>query len=171
MNDLKALIREVPDFPRPGINFYDITTLLKDAAGLRRAVEALAARFAGDAFDKVAGIESRGFIFAGCLAWRFGVGFVPIRKQGRLPAATTGYAYELEYGTGHLEVHTDAIAAGERVLVIDDLLATGGTAAAAGELVRRLGGTVAGYGFVVELTFLSGRQRLAGERVEALLAY
>ena len=171
MDDLKALIREVPDFPQPGINFYDITTLLKDPAGLRRVLDALAGRFAGERVDKVAGIESRGFIFAPFLAHRLGAGFVPIRKPGKLPSETVGHTYELEYGSGRLEVHADGVAAGELVLVVDDLLATGGTAEAAGRLVRLLGGRLLGYAFVVELSFLSGRQRLAGERIEALLAY
>ncbi len=171
MDDLKALIREVPDFPRPGINFYDITTLLKDGAGLRRVLDALAARFPGEPVDKVAGIESRGFIFAPFLAHRLGAGFVPIRKPGKLPGETAGHTYELEYGSGRLEMHTDGVAAGERVLVVDDLIATGGTAEAAGRLVRLLGGRLVGYAFVIELTALLGRRRLAGDRVEALLAY
>lgn len=171
MDDLKALIREVPDFPRPGINFYDLTTLLKDPGALRRVLEALTERFAGESVEKVVGIEARGFIFAPFLAHRLGAGFVPVRKPGRLPWTTAGHTYALEYGSGRLEVHTDAVAAGERVLVVDDLLATGGTADAAGRLVRALGGQVVGYGFVVELTFLTGRRRLGDARVEALLAY
>lgn len=171
MDDLKALIREVPDFPRAGVNFYDLTTLLKDAQGLGRLLEGLAGRFAGESVDKVAGIESRGFIFAPFVAHRLGAGFVPIRKPGKLPAATAAHAYELEYGAGRLEVHTDAIEAGERVLVVDDLLATGGTAEAAGALVRGLGGLLVGFGFVIELSFLPGRERLKNERLEVLLAY
>ncbi len=171
MDELKALIREVPDFPRPGVNFYDITTLLKDPTGLRSVLEALCGRFADERVDKVAGIESRGFIFAPFLAHRLGAGFVPLRKPGKLPFETAGHTYELEYGSGRLEVHADGFVAGERVLVVDDLLATGGTAEAAGRLVRMLGGQLVGYGFVIELTFLPGRQRLAGDRVEALLAY
>lgn len=170
-DDLKALIREVADFPRPGINFYDITTLLKDPGGLRRVLDALAERFSGERVDKVAGIESRGFIFAPFLAHRLGAGFVPIRKPGKLPSQTVGHTYQLEYGSGRLEVHADGVAAGESVLVVDDLLATGGTAEAAGRLVRLLGGQLVGYAFVVELSFLPGRQRLAGERIETLLAY
>jgi adenine phosphoribosyltransferase len=171
MNDLKKLIREVPDWPKPGILFYDITTLLKDAAGLRGLIDALAAHYAGKQVDVVLGVEARGFIFAPALAYKLGAGFVPVRKPGKLPAKTTRVTYSLEYGTDSLEIHEDAIARGQRVLVVDDLLATGGTAAACVELVQRLGGEVAGVGFAVELLFLHGRKKLEGLDVFALLTY
>lgn len=171
MNDLKSYIREVPDYPKPGILFYDITTLLKDANGLRQVIDELANLYAGQQIDKVVGIESRGFIFAPSLAMRLNAGFVPIRKPGKLPAPTISESYALEYGTDTIEIHQDAIAPGERVLIVDDLIATGGTAVAAANLIQKLGGTVAGLGFIVELTFLNGRQKLAGHDVRALITY
>ena len=171
MNDLKALIREVPDFPKPGINFYDITTLLKQPEGLRRTVDALAAQFSGEKVDTVIGIESRGFIFAPALAYHMGAGFVPVRKPRKLPAECASISYDLEYGQDTLEIHRDAIGAGHRVLIADDLLATGGTAKAVVDLVEGFGGTVAGLVFVVELEFLPGRERLAGYDVRSLIKY
>jgi adenine phosphoribosyltransferase len=170
-DDLKKLIREVPDFPKPGIRFYDITTLLKDPAGLRAVIDALAARYRNAGIDTVLGIEARGFIFAPALACALGAGFVPVRKPKKLPAATEGIEYQLEYGTDRLEIHRDAIAPGQRVLILDDLLATGGTAAAVAKLVEKLRGQVAGLGFVVELDFLKGREKLAGYDVFSLLHY
>jgi adenine phosphoribosyltransferase len=171
IEDLKKLIREVPDFPKPGILFYDITTLLKDAAGLKAVIDALKARYESAGLDTVLGIEARGFIFAPALACALGAGFVPVRKPKKLPAATEGVEYALEYGTDRLEIHRDAIAPGQRVLILDDLLATGGTAAAVARLVEKLGGQVAGLGFVVELDFLKGREKLPGYDVFSLLHY
>jgi adenine phosphoribosyltransferase len=171
MNDLKLLIREVPDFPKAGILFYDITTLLKDRQGLRGVIDGLKQHYQVAAVDKVLGIEARGFIFAPALAYAMGAGFVPIRKPSKLPAACVRVNYALEYGTDSLEVHKDAIAPGERVLIVDDLLATGGTAAAAVRLVEEVGGSVVGLGFVVELTFLKGRDKLGGQEVFSLLQY
>jgi adenine phosphoribosyltransferase len=171
MEDLKKLIREVPDFPKPGILFYDITTLLKDARGLRAVIDALTDRYRETRVDVVLGIEARGFIFAPALAYALGAGFVPVRKPKKLPAETVSVTYDLEYGTDTLEMHKDAVTSGSRVLIVDDLLATGGTAAAAARMVREAGGAVAGIGFVVELTFLNGRQKLAGYDVFSLLRY
>jgi adenine phosphoribosyltransferase len=171
MDELKALIREVPDFPKPGILFYDITTLLKDAEGFRQAVDALAERLKPSAADLVAGIEARGYFFAPAVALALGTGFVPIRKPKKLPCAVEFYEYALEYGTDRIEVHRDAIRPGQRVLIVDDVLATGGTAAAAGQLVEKLGGTVAGYGFLIELDFLHGRSRIDRYPVTSLLHY
>ncbi|MCA1615242.1 MAG: adenine phosphoribosyltransferase [Acidobacteria bacterium] len=171
MDDLKRLIREVPDFPKPGINFYDITTLLKHPAGLRQTVDALAAAFEGEQVDTVIGVEARGFIFAPALAYHLGAGFVPVRKPKKLPAECVSVSYALEYGQDTLEMHRDAVGEGHRVLIADDLLATGGTAKAVCELVEGLGGTVAGLGFVVELEFLPGRQKLAGYDVRSLIKY
>jgi adenine phosphoribosyltransferase len=171
MNDLKALIREVPDFPKPGINFYDITTLLKEPEGLRRTVDALAAQFSGEKVDVVIGIEARGFIFAPALAYHMNAGFVPVRKPRKLPAECASISYDLEYGQDTLEIHRDAIGAGQRVIIADDLLATGGTARAVVDLVEGLGGEVAGLVFVVELEFLPGRERLAGYDVRSLIKY
>jgi adenine phosphoribosyltransferase len=169
--DLKKLIREVPDFPKPGILFYDITTLLKDAPGLRGTIDALGAQYAGVEVDTVIGIESRGFIFAPALAYALGAGFVPVRKPKKLPAECAAISYELEYGSDTLEVHRDAIGKGCRVLIVDDLLATGGTARAVTQLVEGLGGSVVGLGFVVELTFLQGRSKLEQYDVFSLLKY
>jgi len=171
MADLKKLIREVPDFPKPGILFYDITTLLKDPAGLRGVIDGLKDHYRETKVDVVLGIEARGFIFAPALAYALGAGFVPVRKPKKLPAETVSVTYDLEYGTDTLEMHKDAVAKGARVLIVDDLLATGGTAAAAARMVESVGGLVAGVGFVVELTFLNGRAKLAGREVFSLLQY
>ena len=171
MDDLKQLIREVPDFPKPGINFYDITTLLKHPEGLRKTVDALAKSFEGERVDTVVGIEARGFIFAPALAYHLGAGFVPVRKPRKLPAECVSISYDLEYGQDTLEMHRDAVGQGHRVLIADDLLATGGTAKAVCELVEKLGGTVAGLGFVVELEFLPGRKKLEGYDVRSLIKY
>ncbi|HYE66259.1 MAG TPA: adenine phosphoribosyltransferase [Pyrinomonadaceae bacterium] len=171
MDDLKALIREVPDFPKPGINFYDITTLLKRPEGLRRTVDGLAAQFEGAQVETIIGIEARGFIFAPALAYQMGAGFVPVRKPGKLPAECASISYDLEYGQDALQIHRDAIGNGHRVIIADDLLATGGTARAVVDLVESLGGEVVGLGFVVELEFLPGRKRLAGYDVRSLIKY
>lgn len=171
MDHLKQLIREVPDFPKPGILFYDITTLLKDRTGLKSVIEALKEHYQKTAVDVVVGIEARGFIFAPALAYALGVGFVPVRKPKKLPAETVRVEYELEYGTDSLEMHKDAIQPGRDVLIVDDLLATGGTAAAVARLVEKLGGRVAGVGFVVELDFLHGREKLSGYNLFSLLHY
>jgi adenine phosphoribosyltransferase len=171
MNDLKKLIREVPDFPKPGINFYDITTLLKNPDGLRKTVDALAAEYEGEKVDTVIGVEARGFIFAPALAYHLGAGFVPVRKPKKLPAECASISYDLEYGQDTLEIHRDAVGNGHRVIIADDLLATGGTAKAVCNLVEELGGTVAGLVFVVELEFLPGRQKLAGYDVRSLIKY
>ena len=171
MENLKQLIREVPDFPKPGINFYDITTLLKDPVGFRRTIIALASAFADTNIDTVIGIEARGFIFAPALAYHLGAGFVPVRKPRKLPAEKTSISYALEYGEDTLEIHSDAIGSGQRVLIADDLLATGGTANAVVDLVESLGGEVVGLAFVIELEFLQGRERLAGYDVRSLLKY
>ena len=171
MDDLKKLIREVPDFPKPGILFYDITTLLKDAAGLQALSSRLADRYDAERPDIVLGIEARGFVFGPLLATRLERGFVPVRKPGKLPSDTVEVSYDLEYGQDTLQVHRDAVEPGQRVLIVDDLLATGGTAAATCQLVEKLGGTVAGLAFVVELTFLNGRDKLPGYEVFSLLKY
>ena len=171
VENLKKLIREIPDWPKPGILFYDITTLLKDREGFRRLLDALAAEYQGRNIDLVLGIEARGFIFAPALADRLGAGFVPVRKPKKLPAETARVTYELEYGTDALEIHKDAIGPGQRVVIVDDLLATGGTASACVQLARSLGAEIAGIGFVVELLFLNGRQKLAGSPVFSLLKY
>lgn len=171
MDDLKSLIREIPDFPKPGILFYDITTLLEDPLGLHKTIDRFAWLFSGLRIDKVIGIESRGFMFGPILAYRLNVGFVPVRKPGKLPGATISATYELEYGSDTLEMHDDAIGLGEQVLIVDDLIATGGTAAAAGKLVEKAGGKVAGYGFIIELTDLDGRRQLEGYDVESLIQY
>lgn len=171
MEQLKRLIREVPDFPKPGILFYDITTLLKDPVGLRQAVDVLADHYAGRKIDRVVGIEARGFIFAPMVAYRLNAGFVPVRKPKKLPAATARATYNLEYGQDALEMHRDAITPGQEVLIIDDLLATGGTAAAVAQLVESLGGRVAGIGFLIELEFLKGREKLTRYEVHSVLKY
>ena len=171
MEPLKRLIREIPDFPKPGILFYDITTLLKDKAGLKGTIDALKSHYAGADIDVVLGIEARGFIFAPALAYALGAGFVPVRKPKKLPSDCASISYDLEYGTDTLEVHRDAIGPGSRVLIVDDLLATGGTAQAVTRLVEQLGGTVAGLAFVVELTFLDGRAKLPGYDTFSLLQY
>jgi adenine phosphoribosyltransferase len=166
---LAAAVRTIPDFPRPGIDFRDITTLLSDGAAFRDAIDAITADHVGDGIDVVAGVESRGFILAAPVAYLLGAGFVPIRKQGRLPAETVTAAYALEYGESVLEVHADAITTGQRVLIVDDLLATGGTAAAAVQLVEALGGVVAGIAFLIELAGLDGAAALAGRRYSSLI--
>ncbi len=169
--DLKQLIRSVPDFPKPGILFYDITTLLRHPAGFAATIDQLAAPFVDAKIDLVVGIESRGFILGGPVAQRLGAGFVPIRKPGKLPARAVRESYALEYGTDSLEIHEDAIERGQRVLIVDDVLATGGTARAASLLVRGLGGELVGMAFLVELLFLDGKARLPDERVHAVLQY
>jgi adenine phosphoribosyltransferase len=171
MNDLKKLIREVKDYPKPGILFYDLTTLLKDKQGFHTLIDRLCDHFRDHTVDIVAGIEARGFIFAPALAYRLGAGFVPIRKPKKLPAKTAGISYALEYGTDTLEIHEDAIKPGERVIICDDLLATGGTAAATAKLIQNLGGKVEGTAFAVELTFLNGRSKLPSLDVFSLIQY
>ncbi|HLM58014.1 MAG TPA: adenine phosphoribosyltransferase [Pyrinomonadaceae bacterium] len=171
MDHLKALIREVPDFPKPGINFYDITTLLKSPEGLRGVVDGLSAEFRGERVDTVIGIEARGFIFAPAMAYHLGAGFVPARKPGKLPSECATVSYDLEYGQDALQVHRDAVGQGHRVVIADDLLATGGTASAVVKLVEQLGGEVVGLAFVVELEFLPGRDKLKGYDVRSLLKY
>jgi adenine phosphoribosyltransferase len=169
--DLKKLIREVPDFPKPGILFYDITTLLKDRRGFSRLIDALTEHYINDNVDLVLGIEARGFIFGPALAYRLNAGFVPVRKPKKLPAEVLQWKYELEYGHDTLEIHKDAIQPGQRVIICDDLLATGGTAKAAADMVKQLGGEICGMGFVVELDGLNGRDKLKGYDVFSLLHY
>jgi len=171
MSDLKSSIRSVPDFPKPGIGFKDITTLLIDGPAFREAVDLLAERFQNQEIKKVVGIESRGFVFGSVIAYKWGVGFVPVRKPGKLPAETISEDYDLEYGTDSLEIHRDAITPGEKVLIVDDLLATGGTAQATVNLINRLGGEIAGIAFLIELSFLNGRQKLRGYDVLSLMEY
>ena len=171
MIDLKTHIRHVPDFPKDGILFYDITTLLQDPSGLHAAIDSLTMPFTGQGIDLVVGIESRGFIFGAAVADRIGAGFVPIRKPGKLPSACVRESYALEYGTDTLEIHEDAVRKGQRVLIVDDLLATGGTARAAAHLVKRVGGTIHALAFLIELVTLNGRAKLAGEQVHASLQY
>ena len=171
MDDLKKLIREIPDYPKPGILFYDLTTLLQDPRGFHSLVEQLCNHYEGKKVDIVAGIEARGFIFAPALAYRLGAGFVPIRKPKKLPWKTTSATYQLEYGSDSLEIHQDAVRQGHRVVLCDDLLATGGTAAAAVGLIRQLRGEVVGAAFAVELNFLHGRSKLPGIDVFSLLKY
>jgi len=168
---LKPLIRTVPDFPKPGILFYDITTLLKDKRGFAQLIDAFAAYYIGKEIDLVLGIEARGFIFGPALAYRLNAGFVPVRKPKKLPAATAKVSYELEYGTDSLEIHVDAIEPGQRVIIVDDLLATGGTMQATVQLVRQLGGEIAGLGFAIELDFLKGRAKFGEYNVLSLLHY
>jgi adenine phosphoribosyltransferase len=170
-NHLKKLIREVPDFPKPGILFYDITTLLRDGPGFHEVIDALKEHYLGTGVDMVIGIEARGFIFAPALAYALGAGFVPVRKPKKLPSDRVAVSYQLEYGTDSLEIHKGAIENGHRVLIVDDLLATGGTAAAVTKLVEEVGGKIVGLGFVVELTFLKGRAKLAGRDVFSMLQY
>lgn len=171
MEGLKRYIREIPDWPKPGILFYDITTLIKDPVGLHHSVDALANYYVGRLIDRVVGVEARGFIFAPMVAYRLNAGFVPVRKPKKLPAETTKVSYSLEYGQDSLEMHRDAITPGQEVLIIDDLLATGGTAAAVAQLVESQGGRVAGLGFLLELDFLKGREKLSKYKVHSLLHY
>jgi len=168
---LKKMIREVPDFPKPGILFYDITTLLKDKVGFAKLVDSLGQCYIGRRVDLVLGIEARGFIFGPALAYRLNAGFVPVRKPKKLPAETAKWTYELEYGSDTLEVHKDAIQPGQSVIIVDDLLATGGTAMATTKLVESLGGKVSSLAFIVELDFLKGRDKLVGHEVVSLLHY
>jgi adenine phosphoribosyltransferase len=168
---LAALVRDIPDFPRPGITFKDLTPLLADPHAFRAAVDGIADRFSEAGVSRVLGVEARGFILAAPIAYRFGAGFTPVRKAGKLPWQVEAEEYELEYGTDLLEIHKDAIEPGERILVIDDVLATGGTAAATVRLVERLGGEVVGLGFVLELAFLDGRSRLPGRDVVPLVTF
>ena len=168
---LKQLIRSVPDFPKPGILFYDITTLLKDKTGFAQLIDAFAQHYIGKEVDLVLGIEARGFIFGPALAYRLNAGFVPVRKPGKLPAETATVKYDLEYGSDSLQVHKDAIRPGQRVIIVDDLLATGGTMDATVQLVQQLGGIVAGLGVAIELDFLKGRQRFPDLDVFSLLHY
>jgi adenine phosphoribosyltransferase len=168
---LKELIREVPDFPKKGILFYDITTLLKDKLGFATLIDALAEHYLNKDIDLVLGMEARGFIFGPALAYRLNAGFVQVRKPGKPPAATASLSYDLEYGSNTLEIHKDAIQSGQRVIIVDDLLATGGTAGATVQLAKSLGADVCGVGFVVELDFLNGREKLKGCDVFSLLHY
>src|SRR5437764_9159173 len=168
---LKQLIREVPDFPKKGILFYDITTLLKDKVGLATLVDALSEHYIGKDIDLVLGMEARGFIFGPAVAYRLNAGFVPVRKPGKLPATTRKFNYALEYGTNTLEIHEDAIIKGQRVIIVDDLLATGGTAEATARLAAKLGAEIAGLGFVIELDLLHPREKLKGHDVFSLLHY
>jgi adenine phosphoribosyltransferase len=171
MDTLKAKIRHVPDFPKAGILFYDITTLLRDPAGFRLAIDSVAMPFQDKSISVVVGVESRGFIFGSAVADRIGAGFVPVRKVGKLPSERIRASYDLEYGTDSLEMHRDAIDAGQRVLIVDDLLATGGTAKATVELVKQIGGVVVGLAFLIELVALNGRAKLSGETIHAVLQY
>jgi adenine phosphoribosyltransferase len=171
MDALKDRIRHIPDFPKPGILFYDITTLLQDREGFREVIQALAAPFENKNIDTVVGIESRGFILGGAVADRLGAGFVPVRKPGKLPSKTLTESYALEYGTDALEMHEDAVGKGQRVLIVDDVIATGGTAKATAALVRKLGGSLVALAFLIELEFLKGRAQLDGENVYSVLRY
>jgi adenine phosphoribosyltransferase len=169
--DLKKIIREVPDYPKPGILFYDLTPVFQNGEAFRSVIDRLAERFRGEKIDLVAGIEARGFMFAAALAYVLDLGIIAIRKPGKLPWRTASEDYTLEYGTGRLEVHEDAAARGHRVLIVDDVLATGGTAGAAGRLVRQLGAEVAGYAFLLELQFLHGRSKLESDNIFSLIQY
>jgi len=171
MDHLKQRIRNVPDFPKAGILFYDITTLLQDPEGFRLAIDAVTVPFRDQQIDLVVGIESRGFIFGAAVADRIGAGFAPVRKPGKLPSTTIRAAYDLEYGSDSLEMHADAVRDGQRTVIIDDLLATGGTARATTDLVKKLGGHVVGIGFLVELVALNGRAKLPGEAIHSVLKY
>ena len=171
MDQLKAKIRNVPDFPKPGILFYDITTLLRDPDGFRDVIAAMASPFLNQSIDLVVGIESRGFILGGAVAEALGAGFVPVRKPGKLPAKAVKESYALEYGTDALEIHEDAVLPGQRVVIVDDVIATGGTARATASLVRKLGGTVHALAFLVELEFLKGREKLDGETIHTVIRY
>ncbi|MCC7203320.1 MAG: adenine phosphoribosyltransferase [Nitrospirae bacterium] len=169
--DLKAKVREIPDFPKEGILFYDVTTLLKDAGGFKRVIDKIGSFYEGDGIQKVVAMESRGFILGAPVAYRLGAGFVPVRKPGKLPSDVYEAKYELEYGSDSLAIHQDAIAPGERVLIVDDLIATGGTVSATVQLVKKLGGIIHGVAFLIELTELRGRNKLDGYNVVSLLSY
>jgi adenine phosphoribosyltransferase len=169
--DLKQHIRHVPDFPKTGILFYDITTLLRDPQGFKMTIDLIATPYEGQGIDAVVGIESRGFILGAAVAQRIGAGFVPIRKPGKLPAKALKEIYDLEYGKDALEIHADAVEKGQRILIVDDVLATGGTAAAASQLVKKLGGELHGLAFLIELLGLNGKAKLAGEKVFSVLQY
>jgi adenine phosphoribosyltransferase len=171
MDHLKRMIRHVPDFPKPGILFYDITTLLQDKRGFHEAIGSLAEPFSKAHIDLVVGIESRGFIFGSAVADRLGAGFSPVRKIGKLPARTLRASYDLEYGADALEIHADAVHSGQKVLIVDDLLATGGTAKATHDLIRQLGGDVVALAFLIELVALHGREKLAGQNLHSVLKY
>jgi adenine phosphoribosyltransferase len=171
MDDLKAKIRNVPDFPKAGILFYDITTLLKEPAGLRAAIDSMSMPYTSSRIDVVVGVESRGFIFGAAVADRIGAGFIPVRKPGKLPSKTVRQTYALEYGTDSLEMHQDAVSRGQRVLIVDDLLATGGTARATADLVEGLGGEVQAFAFLIELVALNGRAKLGDHAVHSVLQY
>jgi adenine phosphoribosyltransferase len=171
MQELKQLVREVPDFPKPGILFYDITTLMKNAAGLRKVIDIFQENYADKKIDVVVGIEARGYFFAPAIALALGTGFVPVRKPKKLPCEVEFWEYDLEYGTDRLEIHKDAIEGGQRVVIVDDVLATGGTAAAVARLVEKLGGHIAGFGFVIELDFLHGREKLKNYDINSLIHY
>lgn len=171
MKDLKAIIREIPDFPKPGILFYDITTLLQDGEAFQQAIDQMAASWAEKQIDIVVGIEARGFIFASALAYKLGAGLVIVRKPGKLPYKTKSVTYALEYGTDSLQIHEDAITKGQRVLIVDDVLATGGTVKGVTELVRQFDATIAGIAFLSELSFLNGREKLQGIDITSLLSY
>jgi adenine phosphoribosyltransferase len=170
-DSLKSKIRSVPDFPKAGINFFDITPLLRDRAGFHSTIDAIVKPFEATKIDVVVGVESRGFILAGAVADRLGTGFAPVRKKGKLPSRTVQETYDLEYGTDSLEIHSDAVNRGERVLIVDDVLATGGTAAATAALVRKLGGDVQALAFLIELEFLRGRSKLDKETIHSVLKY
>jgi adenine phosphoribosyltransferase len=170
-DSLRAKIREIPDFPKPGILFYDITTLLKDPVAYKDAIDAMMEPYRGEQIDLVVGMESRGFIFSSPMAYQLGTGLVPVRKLGKLPAETLTVEYALEYGSNTLEIHRDAIQPGQKVLIVDDLLATGGTVRGTIELIERLKGEVVGLAFLVELEFLKGRERLDGRRVTSVIQY
>jgi adenine phosphoribosyltransferase len=169
--DLRAKIREIPDFPKPGILFYDITTVLKDAAAYRESIELMIEPYTNQHIDAVVGMESRGFIFSGPIAYKLNAGFIPVRKLGKLPAETLSVEYALEYGSNTLQIHKDAVSPGERILIVDDLLATGGTVRGTIELVERLQGKIVGLAFLVELTALRGRDRLAGYNTTSVIQY
>ena len=171
MEDLKQKIRNVQDFPKPGIGFKDITTLIKDDAAFKKSIDALADQYNPDDIDVIVGIESRGFIFGAALAYKWGKGFVPVRKPGKLPAEKIREEYQLEYGTDAVEIHKDAITPGQRVLIIDDLLATGGTVAAAANLVEKLSGNIVGISFLIELSFLNGREKLGRYNIHSLITF
>ncbi len=172
MDELKKTIREVPDYPKPGILFYDITTLLKDADAFRKVIDILTERYRGRGIKKILGIDSRGFIFAPCVAYNLGAGFVPVRKKGKLPAETLSVDYELEYGSNTIEIHRDSLEPGEKVVIIDDLIATGGTAAATARMVEELGAELVEMAFMIELTFLKGRENLPEDtEVFSILKY